>query len=158
MTYDGQSLAHTIQLLEAVDSEFFRLVFDTGNPVFSDLRRGGPPYRKQDSWDFCKQIKPFIGYLHIMGGRHLADGDGYFPEVTYTYPGDGDARIPEIITDLLRRGYDSGFSIEPHMEPVVHDAAQDASAFYRFDTYVEYGRRCMQQIEAARQRVLAGLP
>ena len=50
MTYGGQSYLHTLKLIDAVDAEAFRLVFDTGNPVFTDHRVGAPPYAKQDAW------------------------------------------------------------------------------------------------------------
>ena len=75
MTYGGQSPAHTLKLIEAVDSPAFRLVFDTGNPVFSDLRVGSPPYGKQNAWDFYIQVRPYIAYVHIKDGRIVGRGD-----------------------------------------------------------------------------------
>jgi hypothetical protein len=77
----GQSPAHTLKLIEAVGSDAFRLVSDTGNPVFSDLPIGAPPSAKQNAWDLYTQVKPSIAYLHIKDGRHIADGDGLFPDV-----------------------------------------------------------------------------
>jgi sugar phosphate isomerase/epimerase len=151
MTYGGQSPAHTLKLIAAADSEAFRLVFDTGNPVFSDLRLGDPPYRKQTPWDFYAQIKPFIAHVHIKDGRHLADTDDLFPEVEYTYPGEGDADVPRIIADLLNSGYDGGLSIEPHMHTAVHDADRRPQNSRRYQTYVEYGRRLMRLVAAIQQ-------
>ena len=48
-----------------------------------------------------------------------------------------------IVKDLLDGGYDGGFSMEPHLAVVHHDAGVQASARVRFDNYVEYGRRFM---------------
>ena len=53
----------------------------------------------------------------------------------------------EPILDRLRnfsnhhRGYDGGFSIEPHMMLVAHDKSVQSAAEARFANYVEYGRR-----------------
>lgn len=152
MTYGGQSPEHTLKLIEAVGSDAFRLVFDTGNPVFSDLRTGAPPYAKQNAWDFYTQVKTFIAYVHIKDGRHIADGDGLFPEVRYTFPGEGDAEISRIVTDLLTSGYDGGVSIEPHMVSAAHGIGKNGAA-RRFQTYIEYGRRLMQIVDEARSKM-----
>ena len=87
----------------------------------------------------------------LKDGRHIADTDHLFPDVEYTFPGDGDANVPRIVADLLQSGYDGDFSIEPDMSLVRHDASQTDHAAYRFETYIEYGRRCMQLVDAARQ-------
>ena len=46
-----------------------------------------------------------------------------------------------IVADLLKNGYDGGFSMEPHMAVVAHDASVTSEADIRFANYVEYGRR-----------------
>jgi sugar phosphate isomerase/epimerase len=88
--------------------------------------------------------------VHIKDGRHIADGSGLFPEVRYTFPGEGDAEIARIVTDLLRSGYDGGFSIEPHMEAAAHDRGKSDANERRLPTYVEYGRRLMQLVAITR--------
>ena len=40
----------------------------------------------------------------------------------YCYPGDGSGDVRAIMIDLLKTGYDGGFSIEPHVANVFHDA------------------------------------
>ena len=47
MNYGGMSYEHTLKLLDNVNSTNFKLVFDTGNPVFTYRRIGKPPYQKQ---------------------------------------------------------------------------------------------------------------
>ena len=46
-----------------------------------------------------------------------------------------------IIKDLLASGYAGGFSIEPHLAVVFHDATVKSSDKAQYSTYVEYGRR-----------------
>ena len=42
-------------------------------------------------------------------------------KAVYTFPGEGDGCVREIVSDLIARGYDGGFSIEPHMVRVFHE-------------------------------------
>ncbi|MEJ6950444.1 sugar phosphate isomerase/epimerase family protein [Natronospora cellulosivora (SeqCode)] len=53
MNYFSQSYAHMDRMMEEIDSPFFKVVFDTGNPVFSDNMMGETPYQKQDTWELC---------------------------------------------------------------------------------------------------------
>jgi sugar phosphate isomerase/epimerase len=148
MNYGGLSHEHTLRLLDQVRSPNLRLVFDTGNPVFSDRRLGPKPYRKQSSWEFYDNVRGWIHYVHIKDGRYLRESSGIFPEVEYTFPGEGDGDVARIVCDLLAGGYDGGFSIEPHMALVYHDRTGQPEAQLRYEQYVEYGRRFMQLVEA----------
>ena len=58
----------------------------------------------------------------------------------------------EIITDLLLRGYDGGFSIEPHLAAVIHtgQAATDEEKLYQ--SYTEYGRRLMRIVDEVKPK------
>ena len=64
---------------------------------------------------------------------------------TYTYAGEGNGCIPEILTDLFKHGYDGGISIEPHVAVVFHDTEnkEDPELLKkrRYDTYIDYGKR-----------------
>ena len=55
--------------------------------------------------------------------------------------------MPEILADLLGRGYDGGISIEPHLAVVFHDPTVQSEAVVRFSNYVEYGRRLQRLID-----------
>jgi len=139
MNYGGMSWQHTLRLVENVPG--LKLVFDTGNPVFTDDRAQSRPYPKQSSWTFYSHVKEHIAYVHIKDGRYVAESDGLFPDVEYTFPGEGDGDVRRIVKDLLESGYDGGFSIEPHLSVVHHDDSIISRAEQRFNNYVEYGRR-----------------
>lgn len=143
MNYGGMSHLHTLKLLDAVKSDSLRLVFDTGNPVFNYRRIGSAPYPLQSSWEFYKNVREFIVYVHIKDGTALPRPDGVRPECEFCYPGDGCGDVRAIVRDLKATGYDGGFSIEPHVASVFHQREKDSSSLdeVRYSSYVEYGRR-----------------
>ena len=62
--------------------------------------------------------------------------------------------MQRIVTDLLRNGYDGGFSMEPHMKNVFHESVgEDQRAQEKFDNYVEYGRRFEKLVEEAKRAI-----
>ncbi|MBW8034837.1 MAG: sugar phosphate isomerase/epimerase [Planctomycetes bacterium] len=133
--YGGLSFQHTLKMLDHVPG--LRLVFDTGNPVFLDDHSKPKPYPKQSSWEFYSNVKDHISYIHIKdcvwnAEKQCAD---------YTYPGDGDGDVKEILTDLIDAGFNGGMSIEPHLAAVFHDASVTASTDQMMTTYIEYGKR-----------------
>ena len=142
--YGGMSYIHTLRMLDNVKSPNFRLIFDTGNPIFTQRRIGTPPYPLQSTWEFYSQVREFIGYIHIKDGICEVNPDGSLKK-TMTFPGDGCGDVRPIVKDLLAAGYDGGFSIEPHMETIFRpgDDQNDIAvkAQRKFETYVEYGRR-----------------
>ncbi len=144
MNYGGMSYVHTLRLLDNVKSPNFRLVFDTGNPVFTFRRMGTPPYPLQSAWEFYKQVREFIEYVHIKDGTSLVNAEGNV-QTTFTFAGDGCGDVRPIVKDLLATGYDGGFSIEPHLAMIFHEhdnQNDDAvKAQRKFETYVEYGRK-----------------
>jgi sugar phosphate isomerase/epimerase len=150
MNYGGMSHEHTLKLLDQVRSPNFKLVFDTGNPVFTDRRIGPKPYQKQSAWEFYTNVREFIHYVHIKDGTYVGETTGIFPKATYTFPGEGDADVEKIVADLLKNGYEGGFSMEPHLAVVLHDAAVQSEAAVRYANYVEYGQRFMRLVERAR--------
>ncbi len=135
--WGGLSFEHTLRLMDRVKSPNFKLVFDTGNPVFNEDLRGEPPYKRQSSWEFYKNVREFIAYVHIKDGRVLDDGSHVF-----TFAGEGEGNTVQIFEDLAKTGYDGGFSIEPHMAAVFHDKSIVNGEEMRRNNYVEYGKRC----------------
>ena len=148
MNYGGLCWQNTVELMEAVPK--MRLVFDTGNPVFSPdaakpIVNGVLP--RQDAWEFYTNVKPYIDYVHIKDGRGIAtDTKGsVFPGgQEFTYPGEGDCMVPEIVKDLYESGYDGGFSMEPHLAVVFHEEAGESQADAQYDSYIEYGKKFMK--------------
>jgi sugar phosphate isomerase/epimerase len=151
MNYGGLSYLHTLRLLDAINSPNFRLVFDTGNPVGSDRHIGTAPYPKQSAWEFYTNVREFIEYVHIKDCKFIAETDGLFPELEYTFPGDGDGDVYKIVTHLLQSGYGGGLSIEPHLGSVVfHESGTgklETEDDVRYANYVEYGRRFMRMVK-----------
>ncbi len=145
MNYGGLSHLHTLKLIEAVnDPKNFTLIFDTGNPTFNYRHIGSAPYPLQSAWEFYRNVREFISYVHIKDSTAIPDPSGKRPTPVFTYAGEGCGDVRAIVCDLLRNGYDGGFSMEPHVAVVFHDAdpkKQEAGmAKLRFDTYVRYGR------------------
>jgi sugar phosphate isomerase/epimerase len=140
MNYGGMSWQHTLRLIENVPG--LRLVYDTGNPVFTDDRGKPKPYPKQSSWEFYKNVREFIEYVHIK--------DGYWDtkenKQVFTFPGEGEGDVWRIVEDLVKTGYDGGFSMEPHLAVVYHDDSVKSDEQIMYNNYVEYGRRFSEQL------------
>lgn len=145
-TWGGQSYEHTLRLLEEMDSPAFSLVFDTGNPVETRDQRESATATYQDAYEFYRAVRDHITYVHIKDG-YVEDG-----QTVYTYPGEGHARVPEILKDLHDSGYDGGFSIEPHVAVVFHDPSVTADKQERWNSFVEYARRTEKLLEEAGYR------
>jgi sugar phosphate isomerase/epimerase len=125
-----------------------RLVYDTGNPVFTDDRGKPKPYPKQSSWEFYKNVREFISYVHIKDGYWDAKEN----KQVFTFPGQGQGDVWRIVEDLVKTGYDGGFSIEPHLAVVYHDASIKSDAEIMYQNYVEYGRQFSRQLTAIRDK------
>ena len=148
MNYGGMGWPYTLRLVENVPG--LKLVFDTGNPISSDDRIKPAPCPKQDAWEFYSHVRDHVAYIHIKDGHYDQEKN----QLVCTWPGAGTGSVKRIVTDALCRGYDGGFSIEPHMKVIFHDASVKSDAQAMFDTYVEYGRRFMKLVEEA--KVAAG--
>lgn len=157
MNYAGQSYKHTLKLIEAVNSKAFTLIFDTGNPVFNFNRIGEQPYKLQNAFEFYSNVKEFISYVHIKDATSKIVKENEESETIYTYAGEGDACVKEIITDLLKSGYDGCFSIEPHIATVFHakEEAEDAEqqAKYQYDSYIKYGKSFEELMNKLRSQI-----
>jgi sugar phosphate isomerase/epimerase len=141
MNYAGMGWPFTLELLEKVPG--LKLVFDTANPVFNDDRSKPKPWRKQDPWEFYTHVRPHIAHVHVKDATwNPAKNDA-----DYNMPGEGMGRVRDILTDLIKTGYDAGISIEPHVAVVFHDASVKADERHMRESFVEYGRRLMQMVD-----------
>jgi sugar phosphate isomerase/epimerase len=141
MNYGGMGWPYTLELLEKVPG--LKLVFDTANPLINADRTKPAPYPRQDPWEFWQHVHPYVEHIHVKDATwNPAKNDG-----DYAYPGEGAAKVREILGDAFKRGYDAGISIEPHMAVVFHDASVKASPEQQYANYVEYGRRLMKVID-----------
>jgi len=143
MNYGGMGWPFTLKLIENVPG--LKLVFDTGNPVFSDDHGKPKPWPKQSSWEFYSRVREHVAYIHIKDGCW----DAQNKKNVYSYPGEGHGDVRRIVGDLLSRGYDGGISIEPHLGKVFHDQASGHSLNAE-QIYIEYGRRMMKMVEDIR--------
>ena len=139
MNYGGMSWMHTLELINNIPG--LRLVFDTGNPVISkDYSKTED--RKQDSLEFFKKIHEHVEHIHIKDA--FLDGD----KECFVFPGEGDAKIVDILKELKHMNYNGGISIEPHMASVLHDPDAGAASFEEsYKIYIEYGKRLMGLLE-----------
>ncbi len=129
--WGGLSADNSNILLGEVDSPALKVVYDTGNPVTYG----------QDPWEYYQKVFDSIVYVHIKDARKVNGED------VYTYCGEGDGRVRDTIADLLKRGYDGGFSIEPHLAAIIHTGQTADSESRLYETYTEYGRRLMKLVE-----------
>jgi sugar phosphate isomerase/epimerase len=140
MNYGGMGWQYTLRLVENVPG--LALVFDTGNPVFSEDRSKPKPYPKQSAWEFYRNVRDHVAYIHIK--------DGVWDEAEnksrFTHAGEGQGDVRRILADLIGRGYAGGISIEPHLAVVVHDPTVQTPDSVRYANYVEYGRRFMRLV------------
>ena len=155
MNYAGQSHVHTLRLLENVQSDNLKLIFDTGNPVFTFRRIGTEPYALQNAYEFYKNIREHIYYVHIKDGIATNMKEGYErPETRFTFAGEGSGFVRQIVKELFDSAYDGGFSIEPHVATVFHDADdqenEELSAKRKYETYIKYGKDFEQLIKQCR--------
>lgn len=148
MNFGGMGWTYTRLLIENVPG--LKLVFDTGNPVFTDDRTQPAPYPKQSAWEFYRQVRDAIAYIHIK------DGVWENGQTRFTFPGEGQGDVRRIVKDLLSRGYDGGISIEPHLAVVFHDQSVQSEDSVRFENYVEYGRRMERLIAEVRAEIARG--
>jgi sugar phosphate isomerase/epimerase len=145
MNYGGMGPDYTLKLIESVPG--LKLVFDTANPVNTPDYAKGTPYPRQDPLAFYQAVKEHVAYLHIKDSRFIEDTGGIFPKSEFTFPGEGDGKVREIVKDLLDGGYDGGISMEPHLAVVYHDDSVTSDEEIKYRNYVEYGRRFMKLLE-----------
>ncbi len=147
MNFGGMGYTYTLELIENVPG--LKLVFDTGNPVFTDDRSKPKPYPKQSAWEFYTNVKDHIAYIHIKDGKWEYNEEEGKHKTRFTYPGEGDGDVVKIVNDLVASGYDGGISIEPHLGPVFHDPSVTSDEARRVEMYKEYGKRMEKIVREA---------
>lgn len=142
MNYGGMGHTYTLKLIEAIPG--LKLVFDTGNPAFSDDHTKPQPYPKQSAWEFYSNVKDHIAYIHIKDYRHDPNKE---KGECFTFAGEGEGDVKRIVKDLLDSGYNGGISMEPHIAAVYHDPSVTSDDEKMYNAYVEYGRRFFKLLE-----------
>jgi len=132
----GENPANLEWLITKIGSPRLAAIYDTGNPV----------QYLQDPWRLYVGTKPWIRYVHIKDAK----GTGERDKEVYTYPGEGDGRVKDVVRDLIESGYTGGFCIEPHLAAVIHKGTTSADPAQLYNTYTEYGRRFMALVNRIR--------
>jgi sugar phosphate isomerase/epimerase len=125
--WGGLSPENSVEFLERVNHPAVAALFDIGNTVAYGL----------EPWAFYHAVRPFIQYVHVKDAKRNPAGG---KSDVFTYPGQGDACVSEILADLVATGYNAGVSIEPHVASIVHLGGSQATPEERFDSYIRYGR------------------
>ena len=150
MNYGGMGWQYTLRMLENVPG--LKLVFDTGNPVFTPDYAKPKPWPRQSAWEFYAHVNEHVAYVHIKDGSWQEDGQ----KTIYSFPGEGKGDVRRIVKDLLQRGYDGGFSIEPHLAVVFHEDKGETSEAVMYRNYVEYGRRMDRLVAEVKAELAQG--
>ncbi|TDV57501.1 sugar phosphate isomerase/epimerase family protein [Actinophytocola oryzae] len=108
----GGNADRTLELLAAVDSPAFGVLFDIGNGV----AHGYCPF------DTLMTLVDRVAHVHV---KDAVEGP------RYTLPGEGSARVRDCLRLLLDNGYRGSFSLEPRLGVVPHGVGRhtpDAAA------------------------------
>ena len=134
--YGGIGPDEYLELVAAVDSPAFKLIFDTGNNTLHDNDA-------EATWRFYEACREEIIHVHVKAGKPGKEG-------TYVtcYP-DEDPVQERILSDLAARGYQDWISIEPHMAAAVH-LGQEATGDEARRIWLEYAKR-VEALAAAAQ-------
>lgn len=150
MNYGGMSWQHALELLDKCPG--LKWVFDTANPIFNADRSKPKPWPKQDPWEFWAQVRDHVAHIHIKDAKWNEKKN----DADYTWPGEGDGRVRDILKDALTRGYEGGASIEPHMVVVFHDdKGKPSNEDAMRKNFVEYGT-CLEEMVADIKKDLGG--
>jgi sugar phosphate isomerase/epimerase len=127
--WGGLSAGNMLELKAAVDSPNFKLLYDLGNTI----SHGYEP------WEFFRIIRGHFDYIHIKDAKMNPQGG---KSKDYSYCGEGDAMLKEILTVILNEDrYDGIISIEPHVAAIVHLAnTAETNPEEKFSSYIKYGQ------------------
>ena len=127
--WGGFSPKNMVELKTEVNSPNLVLLYDTGNVVSHG----------DDPEEFFKGIRGHFDYIHIKDAKFGVGDEGH----TFTYCGEGDGNLPEILRRVIKEdGYDGVISIEPHVAAIVHEGSDSSKGDeMMYNSYLEYGRK-----------------
>jgi sugar phosphate isomerase/epimerase len=135
MNFGGMSWQHALELLDKCPG--LKWLFDPAIPLSNLDRSKAKPWSPQDPWEFWTHLRDHVEHIHIKDAIwNAAEKDA-----DYTWPGEGEGRVRDILRDATARGYNGTVSIEPHMVVVFHDANSKATDEDTHRNFIEYGRR-----------------
>ncbi|MBI1369556.1 MAG: TIM barrel protein [Planctomycetes bacterium] len=86
--------------VHAQSPDTFRLIFDFDN--FNQ--------NQEDVWADWLTLRDAIGAIHLKESKRQPDGS-----YQHVPAGEGDGRIPEVLADLAKRGWNGPLTLEPHL-------------------------------------------
>ncbi|HIW32919.1 MAG TPA: sugar phosphate isomerase/epimerase [Candidatus Paenibacillus intestinavium] len=101
----GDIARRCYEMLEAVQSPYFKAIFDFANFVQCG----------ENTWECYQLLKPHIEYIHIK--------DAVSTSQQNVVCGTGEGKIKEILTDVIANGYEGFLTLEPHL--VLFDSLKD---------------------------------
>ena len=132
----GETAEGFLELVEAVDSPAFQLIFDTGNNSLHD-------HNTQVTWDYYQACRSEITHVHIKAAKPGPTEGEYV--ACYV---DEDPVQQRILDDLESTGYDGWLSIEPHLKAAIHAGQDIDESGEARRVWVEYARRLENLVSA----------
>ena len=124
--WGGLSVQSMLEMQGEIDDPHFVLLYDIGNVL---------SHHAGDPLEYFEVIRGKFAYVHVKDGKRQP-GD-----IQYTYCGEGDAKVAEILAKIIGEdGYDGVISIEPHVASVVHLDKGGGSPEAMFKSYGKYGQ------------------
>ncbi|MFW6007090.1 MAG: sugar phosphate isomerase/epimerase family protein [Halanaerobiales bacterium] len=94
----GDTPERCLDLLETMDCDYFKAIFDPANFIQCDV------VTYPDAYNL---LEDYIEYLHIK--------DAVYSDKSVVPSGQGDGKIKEILTDLYNKDFEGFLSLEPHL-------------------------------------------
>jgi len=94
----GEDALHCLDLLQSLNCDYVKAVFDPANFVQADVETYPHAY---------ELLKDYIAYMHIK--------DAVYSDHHVEPAGYGDGRLKDILTALHKADYDGFLSLEPHL-------------------------------------------
>ncbi|WP_235558379.1 sugar phosphate isomerase/epimerase family protein [Sphaerimonospora mesophila] len=121
----GDRAERMLDLVTAIDSPAFRLLFDTGNGVAYGY----------SSPEMLAAVIGHVAHVHVKDAVIGSDGG-----VGFVSPGVGTAHVAECLRMLLAHGYTGVLSIEPHLHLRPHLSGVGDPGSGDHAAFVAYGR------------------
>jgi L-ribulose-5-phosphate 3-epimerase len=93
----SQGAEQSLDLIETINCSQLRLLLDVGNL----------PWYGIEPLAFATAVEPYVAHVHLKDVNEAGDD--------FCLPGEGIAKLSQILTMLDARGYTGAFAIEPHL-------------------------------------------
>lgn len=129
----SRGASETLAMLREVASDHLALLFDIGNVCVAG----------QDPVSFLARVLPHVRHVHVKDVIRGGDRG-----VSFTWPGEGEARLAECIGLLDAAGYAGAVAMEPHLAHIPHLGVTADAGTLRA-SFLEFGRRFERLARAA---------